>query len=111
MAVGVVSSGPLAWDRHSAVTHEVRNIASWATALCPSVVGHGDSRPDLAAYITLKFSRKCHNNSKKREGEEEKGVRRRWSRCEALPFFRLVRGNTLILNSLNCDNSKYIVLV
>jgi hypothetical protein len=30
-------------------------------------------------YITLKFSRKCHNNSKKeREEEEEKGVRRRW---------------------------------
>jgi hypothetical protein len=26
-------------------------------------------------------------------------VRRRWSRCEALPVFRLVRGNTLKLNS------------
>jgi hypothetical protein len=32
----------------------------------------------VAAYITPKFSRKCHNNSKKeREGEEKKGVRRR----------------------------------
>jgi hypothetical protein len=27
-AVGAASSGPLAWDRHSAVTHGVRNIAS-----------------------------------------------------------------------------------
>jgi hypothetical protein len=33
----------------------------------------------LTAYVTTKFSRKCYNNSKKeREGEEEKGVRRRW---------------------------------
>jgi hypothetical protein len=38
-------------------------------------------------------------------------VRRRWRRCEALPVFRLVRGNTLVLNSLNCDNTKNIVLV
>jgi hypothetical protein len=31
------------------------------------------------AYIRSKFSRKCHNNSKKeREGGDEKGVRRRW---------------------------------
>jgi hypothetical protein len=43
--LGAASSGPLAWDRHSVVTHGVRNIASWAAALCPSVVGHGGSRP------------------------------------------------------------------
>jgi hypothetical protein len=54
----------------------------WAMALCPSVVGHGGSRPPsvvghgtrIPAYITPKFSRKCHNNSKKKK---ERGKRRR----------------------------------
>jgi hypothetical protein len=33
----------------------------------------------MAAYITPKFSRKCHNNSKnEKRGEEKKEVRRRW---------------------------------
>jgi hypothetical protein len=44
-AVGAASSGPLVWDRHSVVPHGVRGIASWATALCPSIVGHDGSRP------------------------------------------------------------------
>jgi hypothetical protein len=44
-AVGAASSGPLAWDRHSVVTHDVRNMALWATTLCPSVVGHGGNMP------------------------------------------------------------------
>jgi hypothetical protein len=43
-------------------------VASWATAL-----GSG-------CLYNTEFSRKCHNNSKKRikRGEEGKGVRRRW---------------------------------
>jgi hypothetical protein len=81
-AVGAASSGPVAWDEHNGVTHDVRNIASYATTLCPSAVGHGGSRPagavprrwHLTAYITPKFSRKCHNNSKKKK---ERGKRRR----------------------------------
>jgi hypothetical protein len=44
-AVGAASSGPVVWDRHNAVAHGVRDIASCATALCPSAVGHGGSRP------------------------------------------------------------------
>jgi hypothetical protein len=42
-------------------------------ALCPSVVGRGGSRPatvvphGAATYRTPKFSRKCHNNSKKKK--------------------------------------------
>jgi hypothetical protein len=39
-AVGAARSRPLAWDRHSVVPHSVRDLASWATALGPSVVGH-----------------------------------------------------------------------
>jgi hypothetical protein len=39
--IGAASSGPLVWDRLSAVPHGVRSIALWATALCSSVVGHG----------------------------------------------------------------------
>jgi hypothetical protein len=44
-AVGAVSSGPLVWDRHSVVPHGVRGLAPWATALCPSAVGHCGSKP------------------------------------------------------------------
>jgi hypothetical protein len=47
-AVGGARSGPLAWDRHSVVPHDARVLASWATALGPSVVGHGGSRPASA---------------------------------------------------------------
>jgi hypothetical protein len=47
-AVGAASSGPLVWDRHSVVTHGVRSITSWATALCSSAMGHGGSRPASA---------------------------------------------------------------
>jgi hypothetical protein len=32
MAVGATSSGPLVWDRHSAIPHGVRDLAPWATA-------------------------------------------------------------------------------
>jgi hypothetical protein len=35
-------------DRHSVVPHGGRGLASWATALCPSAVGHGGSRPASA---------------------------------------------------------------
>jgi hypothetical protein len=31
--------------------------------------------------------------------------------CEALSVFRLIISNTLVRNSLNCDNTKNIVLV
>jgi hypothetical protein len=44
-AVGAARSGPLVWDRHSAVPHGVRGLATWATTLCPSAVGHGSSKP------------------------------------------------------------------
>jgi hypothetical protein len=63
-AVGAARSGPLAWARHSVVRHGVKS---------------------LAAYITPKFSRKCHNNSKKEkrggrgEGGEEEVVKVRSS--------------------------------
>jgi hypothetical protein len=46
--VGAASNGPLVWDRHSAVPHGVRGLAPWATALCPSAMGHGGSRPTSA---------------------------------------------------------------
>jgi hypothetical protein len=44
-AVGAASSGPVAWDGHNVITHGVRDIAPCATVLCPSAVGHGGSRP------------------------------------------------------------------
>jgi hypothetical protein len=40
-AVGAARSGCIVWDRHRAVPHDVRGLASWATALCPSTMGHG----------------------------------------------------------------------
>jgi hypothetical protein len=43
-AVGAASSGPVACDGHNAIAHDVRDIAACATSLCPSVVGHNDSR-------------------------------------------------------------------
>jgi hypothetical protein len=61
-------------------------------------MGHGVR----SCLLAPKFSC-CHNNSKKRKGEEEKGVRRRCWSCEALPVFRLVRGNTLKLNSFSVN--------
>jgi hypothetical protein len=53
-AVGSARSGPLVWDRHSAVPHGVRGLAPWATALCPSDVGHGGSLYNIE--IQLKMS-------------------------------------------------------
>jgi hypothetical protein len=46
-AVGA-ASGPVACDGENDVAHDVRDIASYVTALCPSVVGHGYSRPASA---------------------------------------------------------------
>jgi hypothetical protein len=44
-AVGAAGSRPLVCDKHSVVPYGVRGLASWATTLCPSAMGHGDSRP------------------------------------------------------------------
>ena len=38
------------------------------------------------------MERESDEIGKRKRGGEEKGVRRRWRRCEALPVFRLVRG-------------------
>jgi hypothetical protein len=118
-AVGATSSGPVAWDGHNAVTHDVRNIASCATTLCPSAVGHGGSRPagavprrwHLTAYITPKFSRKCHNNSKKRKrGERGEGSEEEVVKVRSSAGFRLVRSNTLTLNSFSVDLLSKIIV-
>jgi hypothetical protein len=46
--VGAARSGPIAYDRHNAVTHGGRDIPPWATAAGPSTVSHGGSRPATA---------------------------------------------------------------
>jgi hypothetical protein len=87
-AVGAASSGLVACDGRNVVAHGVRDIASCATTLCSSVVGHGGSRPaSVVSHGARIWPPILHRNSaenviiirkNEREGKEDKGVRRRW---------------------------------
>jgi hypothetical protein len=80
--VGATRSRPLVWDRHSVVPHGVMGLAPWATALGPSAVGHGGSRPASAvghgARVWLPIQ---HQNLAKNviiiQKKKERGKRRR----------------------------------
>jgi hypothetical protein len=50
-AVGAVAHAqtwPVSCDRHTAIAYDGMPLPTWATAVDPSVVGHGGNRPPAA---------------------------------------------------------------
>jgi hypothetical protein len=92
------------WDKHSAVTHDVRSIAPWATTAASLLAPWATAAASLAENVIIIQKKKKERG--RGQGSEEEVVNVRSS-----AGFRLVRGNTLILISLNCHICKYIVLV